>query len=78
LKDSLWNRKQGRSDVACVLFKALIRTTGLKFTPSANNEFASSKEAFMYASPFDETDIEEIAEKVIEKKRKKKAEELLC
>jgi hypothetical protein len=48
----------------CGVFINLVKMTGLKFTPQARKEFYLNPNSFNFEKPFDETDLEEIGERV--------------
>lgn len=46
------------SDALCLLFKAITKVLGLRFTPQAQKEFSTNPLSFCFEKPFDDTDLE--------------------
>ena len=52
------------SDTLCLLFKVIVKVTGLRFTPQALKEFSTNPSSFSFEKPFDDTDLEDLGERV--------------
>lgn len=53
-----------QNSLLCVLFKKLTKYSGLKFTQYAEEEFSTNPESFDSTEPFDDTDLEELGERI--------------
>jgi len=48
----------------CLLFRCIKKLTGLKFTSISLKEFQKNPQSFAFKTPFDDTDLDELGEKV--------------
>ena len=53
-----------QNNLLCSLFKTLQKLSGLKFTPHAQKEFSENPKSFEASEPFDDTDMEELGERI--------------